>query len=182
MKVLSTSLPGVLLVEPTVFRDSRGFFLETWQRERFRAAGLPADFLQDNHSRSVRGTLRGLHFQVQAPQGKLVRVARGEVFDVAVDLRRSSPTFGQWVGERLSDAEPRMLWIPPGFGHGFYVLSGIADLEYKCTTVWQAEHDRVLRWDDPALGIDWPLIGSSRPLMSDRDATAPDLARAECFP
>ena len=182
MRVLPTALPDVRVVEPDVHRDARGFFLETWRRDRFAAAGIGDEFVQDNHSRSVRGTLRGLHYQITEPQGKLVRVARGEVFDVAVDLRRSSPTFGRWVGERLSEEAPRALWIPPGFAHGFYVLSAIADLEYKCTAPWRAEYDRAIRWDDPRIGIDWPLDGASPPQLSAKDASAPLLADAECYP
>ena len=182
MRVMPTALPDVRVVVPDVHRDARGFFLETWQRDRFAAAGIADQFVQENHSRSVRGTLRGLHYQLSEPQGKLVRVARGVVFDVAVDLRRASPTFGKWVGETLSDEAPRMLWIPPGFGHGFYVLSDVADLEYKCTAPWRAEFDRVIRWDDPTIAIDWPLAGSSPPLLSEKDDTAPLLAQAECYP
>jgi dTDP-4-dehydrorhamnose 3,5-epimerase len=182
MKVSATALPEVLLLEPRVFRDARGFFLETWQRDRFAAAGITVDFVQDNHSRSTRGTLRGLHYQVVTPQGKLVRVARGSVFDVAVDIRHSSATFGRWVGVELTDREPNALWIPPGFAHGFYVLSELADLEYKCTEPWSPEHDRVLRWDDKTLNITWPLAAGAPPLLSERDAAAPTLADSECLP
>lgn len=182
MKVTPTALPDVLLVEPKIFRDGRGFFLESWQRERFGASGISVDFVQDNHSRSVRGTLRGLHYQVAKPQGKLVRVARGEVFDVAVDIRRSSPTFGRWIGERLNDATPRMLWIPPGFAHGFYAMSEVVDFEYKVTEYWRADQERVIRWNDPAIGIDWPILADTPPLLTERDAHAPALRDVECFP
>jgi len=179
MKVSDTELPGVRLIEPRVFGDDRGFFLETWNAASFAAAGLDVAFVQDNHSRSQRGVLRGLHYQVVAPQGKLVRVTAGAVFDVAVDLRRSSPHFGRWTGHELSAANKAMLWIPPGFAHGFLVLSDEADFLYKCTALYAPEHDRALRWDDPALAIDWPL--DRPPLLSAKDAAAPLLADAEGF-
>jgi dTDP-4-dehydrorhamnose 3,5-epimerase len=182
MKVSPTALAGVLLVEPKIISDPRGFFLETWHRDQFASAGLPAYFAQDNHSHSIRGTLRGLHYQVVRPQGKLIQVVRGEVFDVAVDLRRSSATFGKWVGEVLSDFNHRMLWIPPGFAHGFYVLSDVADLLYKCTDVWLENLDRAITWDDPTIGITWPLKAGDPPLLSERDARAPRLAQADCYP
>ena len=180
MKVTATELPGVLLIEPVVHRDGRGFFLESWREERYRDAGLPGPFVQDNHSRSPRGVLRGLHYQVEMPQGKLVRVAGGEIFDVAVDLRRSSPTFGHWVGVTLSDRDHRQLWIPPGFAHGFYVTSEQADVIYKSTAPYVQAHDRALRWDDPELAIAWPLTGA--PVLSPRDAAAPALGDAEVYP
>jgi dTDP-4-dehydrorhamnose 3,5-epimerase len=169
VKVASTAVPGVLVIEPVVHRDPRGFFLETWRAERYAEAGLPVDFVQDNHSRSGRGTLRGLHYQVEDAQGKLVRCAMGEVFDVAVDLRRGSPTYGRWAGVTLSDREHRQLWIPPGCAHGFYVLSETADVVYKCTTAYAPAHERVIRWDDPELAIAWPLQGGA-PVVSPRDA------------
>jgi dTDP-4-dehydrorhamnose 3,5-epimerase len=171
VKVRATGLPGVLVIEPRVFRDARGFFLETFNAERFAEAGLPTEFRQDNHSRSVAGVLRGLHYQLRRPQGKLVRVVRGAVWDVAVDIRRGSPTFGRWVAEELSEENQRMLWVPPGFAHGFYTLSDVADLTYKCTDVYQPDDDRGVRWSDPTIGITWP---STAPLLSDKDrALAP---------
>lgn len=180
MIVLQTSLPGVLLIEPKVFGDDRGFFLESWNARAFADAGLDLAFVQDNHSRSARGVLRGLHYQLQNPQGKLVRVTAGAVFDVAVDLRRSSPHFGRWVGVELSEANKRMLWVPPGFGHGFVVLSETADFLYKCTQLYDGSDDRGVRWNDPAIGIDWPLNGMA-PMLSAKDAAAPLLADAAVF-
>jgi len=181
MKVTPTALPEVLLLEPAVFGDERGFFMESFNARAFReAAGVQAEFVQDNHSRSVRGVLRGIHYQVVKPQGKLVRVAAGRVFDIAVDLRRSSPRFGRWVGMELSDRNHHQLWVPPGFGHAFLVLSDIADFLYKTTDYWYREHDRSLRWNDPALAIDWPLQGE--PLLAAKDAAAPLLADAEAYP
>jgi dTDP-4-dehydrorhamnose 3,5-epimerase len=175
-------IPDVLLIEPTVHRDERGFFLESWHEKRFASAGLAARFVQDNHSRSRRGVLRGLHYQSESPQGKLVRVVHGEVYDVAVDLRRSSPTFRQCVHERLSSENHNQLWIPPGFAHGFYVLSESADLLYKCTSYYAAGHDRTVRWDDPDLAIDWPLLDSGPPILSAKDASAPYLRDAQTYP
>jgi dTDP-4-dehydrorhamnose 3,5-epimerase len=168
VKVETTALPGVLVIEPVVHRDARGFFLETWRSERYADAGLPPTFVQDNHSRSARGTLRGLHYQVEVVQGKLVRCSMGEVYDVAVDLRRGSPAYGRWVGVTLSDRDHRQLWIPPGCAHGFYVTSEHADVVYKCTAPYAPAHERVIRWDDPDLAIGWPLQGA--PLVSPRDA------------
>ena len=182
MRVTPLAIPEVLLIEPTVHADSRGFFLETWHAEKLRAAGLDAAFVQDNHSRSVRHTLRGLHYQVVEPQGKLVRVASGEIFDVAVDIRRSSPTYGRWAGAVLSDGNFHMLWVPPGFAHGFVTLSERADLLYKCTAPYRAEHDRSIRWDDPEIGICWPLPAGVRPILSPRDERAGPLATAEVYP
>ena len=170
MNVVSLAIPEVLSIEPVVHGDDRGFFLESWHAARYGAAGIALPFEQDNHSRSVRGTLRGLHYQLEQPQGKLVRVTAGEVFDVAVDLRRSSPTFGQWVSAVLSDANRRQLWVPPGFAHGFYVLSPSADLLYKCTEYYAPEHDRTLHWDDADVGIRWPLVEGRSPLLSAKDA------------
>jgi dTDP-4-dehydrorhamnose 3,5-epimerase len=182
VEVVPLALPGVLLVRPRVHGDARGWFMETWERERYAAAGIGPDFVQDNHSRSARGVLRGLHYQVVEPQGKLVRVLRGAVFDVAVDLRRSSPTFGRWVGQRLDDVDHAQLWVPPGFAHGFLALTEVAEIAYRCTTRWQPAHDRVLAWDDPALAIDWPLASGARPSLSDKDARAPRLGAAEVYP
>ncbi len=181
MNFTPTKIPDVILVEPDVFGDQRGFFMETWQRRKFAAGGIDCDFVQDNHSRSARGVLRGLHYQIREPQGKLVRVLSGAVFDVAVDLRRSSPTFGQWVGETLTAEDNRMLWIPPGFAHGFYVLSDSADFFYKCTQFYAPEHERTLRWDDPRLGIAWPLGNNGPPLLAAKDAAGASFQEAECF-
>lgn len=180
MKVVDTCLPGVKLIEPKVFGDDRGFFLESWNAKTFADAGLDLDFVQDNHSRSAKAVLRGLHYQLANPQGKLVRVTIGRVFDVAVDLRRSSPDFGRWVGYELSAENKKMLWVPPGFGHGFVVLSDTADFLYKCTTLYAPADERAVRWDDPGLGIDWRLDGAT-PLLSAKDAAAPSLADAEVF-
>jgi dTDP-4-dehydrorhamnose 3,5-epimerase len=180
MKVTPTVLPEVLLLEPRVFGDERGFFMESWNARTFREAiGLDVAFVQDNHSRSARNVLRGIHYQVVQPQGKLIRVVAGSVFDVAVDLRRSSPRFGQWVGVELSAQNRLQMWIPPGFGHGFLVTSEAADFLYKTTEYWVAEFDRALRWNDPSIGIDWPLVGE--PILAGRDAQAPLLAAAETF-
>jgi dTDP-4-dehydrorhamnose 3,5-epimerase len=173
VKVLETAIPGVLLVEPRVFGDARGFFLETYHADRYAAAGVPGPFVQDNVSRSRRGVLRGLHFQHPHGQGKLVQVLEGEVFDVAVDVRVGSPTFGEWVGERLSADTRRQLYIPPGFAHGFLVTSEDALFVYKCTDVYHPESERSLRWDDPALGIEWPLGDVE---LSAKDRAAPTLA------
>ena len=174
------SIPDLVLVKPKVLGDARGWFFESWEARKFAAAGLDAAFVQDNYSRSVQGTLRGLHYQIQQPQGKLVRVTEGEVFDVAVDIRRSSPSFGKWVGTILSGENKHQLWVPPGFAHGFYVLSESAEFFYKCTDFYAPEHERALRWDDPALGIAWPLTGA--PLLSDKDRQGKPLADADCFP
>lgn len=183
MKVTPTALPEVLLLEPRVFGDTRGFFLESYNERVFReATGLDVAFVQDNHSRSARNVLRGIHYQVVRPQGKLVRVVSGAVFDVAVDLRRSSPTFGRWVGAELSADNHRQLWIPPGFGHGFLVRSDLADFLYKATDYWVAEHDRAVRWNDSTLAVDWPLADCAPPIVSAKDAAAPPLLSAEVFP
>jgi len=179
MRLIPTALPDVAIVEPRVFRDARGWFFESWNRRTLAAAGLDADFVQDNHSRSIRGVLRGLHYQVQHAQGKLVRVVVGEVFDVAVDLRERSPTFGRHVALRLSADEPRMLWVPPGFAHGFVVLSDVAEFLYKTTDYWHPEHERTLLWNDPALGIDWPVAD---PLLAPKDAAGTPLADAARYP
>ena len=179
MIVTRTELPDVLLIEPKVFGDERGFFLESWNERAFAAAGVRAAFVQDNHSRSARGVLRGLHYQLRQPQGKLVRVVAGEVFDVAVDLRRASATFGRWTGARLSAENKRILWVPPGFGHGFLVLSESADFLYKTTDYYAPEDERVIAWNDPDLAIAWPLDGA--PILSGRDAAAPRFRDAEVF-
>ncbi len=173
MKVIATELPGVLLLEPKVFGDARGFFMETWQEVRYREAGMPARFVQDNHSRSRRGVLRGLHYQMAQPQGKLVWVTRGAVFDVAVDIRRGSPTFGRWYGCVLDDVDHRQLYIPPGFAHGFCVLSEEADFFYKCTDYYHPPSERGIAWDDPAIGIEWPLREVA---LSSKDQGNPRLA------
>ncbi|MDW8468758.1 MAG: dTDP-4-dehydrorhamnose 3,5-epimerase [Burkholderiales bacterium] len=180
MRVLTAEIPGVLLIEPRVFSDARGFFFESYNRRAFReATGLDVEFVQDNHSRSAKNVLRGLHYQVRQPQGKLVRVVAGEIFDVAVDLRRSSATFGRSVCVRLSAESKRMLWIPPGFAHGFLVLSEAADVLYKTTDYYAPEDERTLAWDDPALAIPWPLAGA--PLLSEKDRRGVRLAEAEVF-
>ena len=170
MKFVATPLKDVYLLEPTVFGDQRGFFMETWNRETFRTAGFDLDFVQDNHSRSARGILRGLHFQMEHTQGKLVRVTSGEVFDVAVDLRQSSPTLGQWYGVTLSADNRRMLWVPPGFAHGFYVTSDYADFIYKCTDVYHPASEKSLAWEDPTGGISWPVPPGETPRLSARDS------------
>src|SRR5260221_1700045 len=179
MQVTTTALPGVLLIEPRVFGDERGFFFESWNRREFAAAGVDVDFVQDNHSRSAQGVLRGLHYQVEHAQGKLVRATAGEVFDVAVDLRRSSPAFGRSFGVVLSAANHRMLWIPPGFAHGFVVMSESAEFLYKATDYWYPRHERTLLWNDPALGIAWPLAGE--PTLAAKDAAGRKLADAQAY-
>lgn len=173
MQVHALGIPEVKLIRPQVHGDVRGFFLEVWRGERYAAAGIPGPFVQLNHSRSAAGTLRGLHFQWTRPQGKLVRVLAGEVFDVAVDLRPHSPTFGRWTGHRLSAAGQEQIWIPPRFAHGFCVLGESADFEYFCTEPFLPEADAVLRWDDPEIGVSWPLVA---PRLSDKDRAAPGLA------
>jgi len=179
MRITPTSVPDVKLIEPKVFGDARGFFFESWNRRDFEAAGLTADFVQDNHSRSARNVLRGLHYQIEHAQGKLVRVVAGEVFDVAVDLRKSSPTFGQHVALTLSESDRRMLWIPPGFAHGFLVVSETAQFLYKTTDYWYQAHERTLLWNDPALGIAWPLDGA--PTVAAKDAAGAPLAAAALY-
>ena len=175
MKLLPTALPEVIVIKPRVFGDARGFFLETWNARAFGQAGIDATFVQDNHSRSAKGVLRGIHYQVRQTQGKLVRVVQGAVFDVAVDVRRGSPTFGRWVGEELSEANARMMWVPPGFAHGFLVLSDSADFLYKCTDFYAPEYERTLAWNDPAVGVEWPL-GGMVPTVSTKDAAGAPLA------
>ena len=182
--VTPTSLPGVLVLEPKVFGDERGFFFESFnQRDFHRATGLDVQFVQDNHSKSSRGVLRGLHYQIHHPQGKLVRVTQGAVFDVAVDMRRSSAHFGQWVGVELSADNKRQMWIPPGFAHGFLVTSESAEFLYKTTDYWYPEHERCLLWSDPAVGIDWPLTDKPNlaPQLAPKDAMGKLLAQADCF-
>lgn len=182
MKAVPAGLPGVLVIEPRVFEDPRGFFFESYNRKAFReATGVDADFVQDNHSRSVKNSLRGLHYQVRQPQGKLLRVAAGAIFDVVVDLRRSSPMFGKWTGLRLDAEAKRMLWVPAGFAHGFLVLSASAEVLYKMTDFYAAEHERTLLWNDPRIGIRWPL-GESEPLVSDKDRRGTPLSAAETYP
>lgn len=173
MRIESTPIPGVRLIIPRTFGDSRGFFLETYRRDLFIDAGIPADFVQDNHSRSGRGILRGMHFQNPNPQGKLVSVTRGSVFDVVVDIRSGSPTFGQWYGAVLDDAEHHRLWVPPGLAHGFCVLSDVADFVYKCTDYYAPGSEGGFLWNDPDVGVDWPLEGE--PLLSEKDRNAPRL-------
>lgn len=180
MNVVRTNIPDVCIVEPRVFGDARGFFMESWNARTLRDAGVDATFVQDNHSRSRRGVLRGLHYQVEHAQGKLVRVVSGEVFDVAVDLRKRSPTFGRWVGVTLSEDNKRMLWVPAGFAHGFLVRSESADFLYKTTDYYHPQHERTLLWNDPAVGIEWPLDGE--PLLAAKDAAGAKLADAEVYP
>ena len=179
MQITASALPDVKLVEPRVFGDERGFFFESWNRRALADAGIDVDFVQDNHSRSRQGVLRGLHYQVEHAQGKLVRVSEGEVFDVAVDLRRSSATFGKVLGVVLSAANKRMLWIPPGFAHGFLVISDAAEFLYKATDYYYPEHERTLLWSDPALAIAWPLTGE--PTLAAKDAAGRPLADAELY-
>lgn len=178
MKFISTQLPGVVLIEPQVFEDARGFFVETYRKSLFAEAGIATEFVQDNHSRSCFGTLRGLHYQIEHPQGKLVRIISGEVFDVAVDLRRGSPTFGRWTAAQLSEANRHQLYVPPGFAHGFYVLSETAECIYKCTDYYYPQHERTLLWNDPALGIPWP---TDEPLLSEKDQRGVPLSAALCY-
>ena len=181
MNVIATAIPDVLVVEPKVFGDDRGFFFESFNARDFeRATGLQRNFVQDNHSRSVKNVLRGLHYQIKQPQGKLVRVVLGEVYDVAVDLRRSSKSFGRWVGVRLSAENKKQLWIPEGFAHGFMVVSEVAEFLYKATDYYAPEHERSLLWSDPTVAVDWPLEGV-QPLLSPKDTTGRELADCEVF-
>ena len=180
MNVIQTNLPEVFIIEPRVFGDDRGFFYESFNAKKFaELTGVEASFVQDNHSLSAKNVLRGLHYQIRQPQGKLVRVVSGEVFDVAVDIRRSSPSFGQWAGVVLSAENKRQMWIPTGFAHGFLVLSDSAEFLYKTTDYWAPEHERCLQWDDPAVGIHWPLVDA--PVMSAKDQQGQLLANAEVF-
>ncbi len=180
MNIIETALPGVLIIEPRVFGDARGFFMETWNAAGFAGAGLDLSFVQDNHSRSQKGVLRGLHFQNPGPQGKLVRVTHGAVFDVAVDLRQSSPTFGKWVGVELSAGNKRMFWVPEGFAHGFLTLADDTDFLYKCTAPYAPQSEFTLAWDDPEVGIEWPVTGFD-PIISEKDACGLTLSQVPVF-
>ena len=182
VKVIETTLREVKLLEPGVFRDDRGFFLESWNARAFAAIGIGTAFVQDNHSCSAKGVLRGLHYQIQSPQGKLIRVVAGAVYDVAVDLRASSPTFGRWAGFELSAEDKRQCWIPPGFAHGFLSLRDGTELLYKCTDFYSPQAERALLWNDPEIGITWPLEDIGAPILSAKDAAAKPLAEAEAFP
>ena len=181
MKITETAIPEILVLEPTVHGDERGYFMETFRASILEERGVDLNFVQDNQSRSEQGILRGLHYQLQFPQGKLIRVLSGEVFDVAVDIRKSSPSFGQWVGEVLSADNLKQLWVPPGFAHGFYVLSESAELCYKCTDYYHPEDDYSLLWNDPALAIDWPLL-DSEPVLSAKDKAGKLLSETPLFP
>jgi dTDP-4-dehydrorhamnose 3,5-epimerase len=181
MQIIPTALPDVVLIEPKVFQDDRGFFLETFQARKYTAAGITLPMVQDNHSGSRQGVLRGLHYQIHNPQGKLVSALAGAVFDVAVDLRRSSPTFGHWIGVTLSAHSYRQLWVPAGFAHGFYVLSEWAEIVYKVTDYYDPQSERTLIWNDPQVGIAWPLLEGKPPLLSPKDAKGLSLEKAELF-
>ena len=181
MKIIETTIPDVKIIEPAVFGDARGYFMETWNQQGFYEQGLDIAFVQDNHSRSPQGILRGLHYQIKHAQGKLVRVVTGKVFDVAVDIRKNSITFGQWVGVELSDENHRMLWVPPGFAHGFYVMSEQADFLYKCTDIYAPEYERSIKWDDAEIGIKWPLINGEQPIVSEKDKQGLSLSASEVF-
>ncbi|AEG50333.1 dTDP-4-dehydrorhamnose 3,5-epimerase [Sphingobium chlorophenolicum L-1] len=180
MNIIETAIPDLLIIEPKVFGDDRGFFMESWNADRFREQGLDLTFVQDNHSRSAKGVLRGLHFQNPNPQGKLVRVTAGRVWDVAVDLRRSSRHFGKWVGVELSAENRRMFWVPPGFAHGFLTLEDGTDFLYKCTGRYDPSHEHSLLWNDPTVGVDWPLDGIE-PQLSGKDVAGKPLAEIEAF-
>jgi dTDP-4-dehydrorhamnose 3,5-epimerase len=182
VKITPTALAEVLVVEPRVFGDERGFFFESWNARSFAEAGIDATFVQDNHSRSARGVLRGLHYQIAQPQGKLVRVVRGRVFDVAVDIRRGSPTFGRWAGVELSGDNRKMLWVPPGFAHGFLSLEDGTEFLYKCTDFYAPDHERSILWSDPRIGIDWPLAPGEAPALAGKDAAGQLLDNAEVYP
>lgn len=180
MNIIPSAIPDVILIEPAVFQDERGFFFESYQKKRFAEIGIPFEFVQDNHSKSVQGVLRGLHYQIRQPQGKLVRVIAGEIFDVAVDIRRGSPTFGQWVGDYLSAENKRMIWIPRGFAHGFLVTSREAEVIYKTTDYYAPQWERTIAWNDPTLNIRWPL-GNLSLIISAKDAVGASLVNAETF-
>jgi dTDP-4-dehydrorhamnose 3,5-epimerase len=182
MNFTLTTIPGVLQVEPRVFEDPRGFFMETYQKEKFKQAGIDFDFVQDNHSRSIQGTLRGLHYQIRHAQGKLIRVVAGKVFDVAVDLRRSSPTFGKWEGCILSAENKMQLWLPPGFAHGFYTISDWAEVFYKATDFYSPDEERSIIWNDPTIAIDWPIIPGQLPTLSKKDLEGVLFLEAEIYP
>lgn len=179
MRFEATDISGLVVIELKVFGDDRGFFTETYQRRRFVEAGIGESFVQDNHSRSRTGVLRGLHYQIEQPQGKLIEVLRGEVYDVAVDLRRSSPTFGKWFGLKLGEDSRKLLYVPPGCAHGFYVVNGPADVYYKCTDFYAPQHERTLLWNDPELGVSWPLVGT--PVVSSKDLQGRSLAQSETY-
>jgi dTDP-4-dehydrorhamnose 3,5-epimerase len=181
MRVLPTKIPEVILNEPDVFNDERGFSMEAYQARRFSKAGISVNFVQDNHSRSIKNTLRGLHYQIQHPQAKLVRVVYGQVFDVAVDIRRSSPSFGKWIGEMLSAENKRQIWIPEGFAHGIYILSDWADVIYKVSDYYSPESERTIIWNDPTIEIEWPLLDGLGPILSSRDAKGILLGESELF-
>lgn len=181
MNFIPTAIPDVVIVEPRVFGDARGFFMETYRAEEFAKAGIPTSFVQDNHSGSQRGTLRGLHYQICHPQGKMLKVVAGEIFDVAVDIRRSSPTFGKWIGVLLSAENKRQLWVPVGFAHGIYVVSEWAELTYKVTDYYAPECERNIQWNDAKLSIDWPLVDGQPPILSARDAKGTRFQEAELF-
>jgi dTDP-4-dehydrorhamnose 3,5-epimerase len=180
LNIISTSIPDVLLIEPKVFADERGFFLESYQKRKFQEAGIDAEFVQDNHSKSCRGTLRGLHYQIHQPQGKLVRVISGEIFDVCLDVRKHSPTFGRWIGDYISAENKRMLWVPAGFAHGFYVTSPETEVLYKTSDYYAPQWERCILWNDPALDIAWPTQGEL-PILSDKDSKGKLLAEAEVY-
>jgi len=181
MQFSETKIPDVIQIQLEMIGDHRGFFVETYQAEKYSEFGIPDMFFQDNHAGSKQSTLRGLHYQIRFPQGKLIRVAKGEVFDVAVDIRRSSPTFGKWVGEILSEENKRQLWVPPGFAHGYYVISDWAEVLYKVTDVYAPEWERTIRWNDPSIGIEWPIIKGTRPLLSEKDSNGDTLDKADLF-
>lgn len=181
MEFSATQIPDVIVIDPVVYEDSRGFFMDTWQEQKYANAGIAARFVQESHSRSSFGAIRGLHYQVSQPQGKLIRVIHGEAFDVAVDIRKSSPTFGQWVGEVLSAGNRKLIWIPPGFAHGFLVLSEFADFEYCLTDYYAPEHERTIRWNDPEIAINWPLADGQEPLLSEKDQAGLCLNDAEVY-
>ncbi len=182
MKFTATTIPDVIIIEPQIFGDQRGFFMETWRQDKFKEAGIPSEFIQDNHSSSSQGILRGLHYQIKQAQGKLVRVIKGEVYDVAVDMRKSSPSFGQWVGETLSADNKKMLWVPPGFAHGFYVTSPQAEFVYKCTDYYAPDHERALLWNDKDLKINWPIPQGTEPKLSEKDTKGIEFKEAEYYP
>lgn len=181
MQIIDTALADVKIIEPQVFGDDRGFFLESYSQERFTEAGIPNVFVQDNHSRSGQGVLRGLHYQLENTQGKLVRVTQGEVFDVAVDMRKSSPQFGQWAGVVLSETNKRLFWVPPGFAHGFYVMSESADFQYKCTDYYNPAHERSLLWNDADVGVEWPIVTGTEPKLSAKDEQGEGLHEIDAF-
>jgi dTDP-4-dehydrorhamnose 3,5-epimerase len=182
MEFIQTDLPGVIIIKPRLIEDERGFFMETFQQHKFDAAGIESAFVQDNHSRSMKHTLRGLHYQLQHAQGKLVRVVAGEIYDAVVDIRRSSPAFGRWVGVTLSSKDKNQLWVPPGFAHGFFVVSDWAEVLYKVTDYYDQPAERCIRWNDPALNISWPIPLGSHPILSAKDNAGKLLAEAEVYP